>query len=419
MTKNEYLNALIDALETLPAEELHGIREYYEELIDDRIEEKGDEAAAIAELDDPHLLAEQIMRENGSQPASKGSSDAFEKKASQPGADAYAKEDLGSDRSEVTIRRPIESISVKLKEINLSLRQEALPAGMTARIVPHDMKLDILDINIQGGALSIEQKAKSQALFGFFGFASDKKLEIILDQDITDQVALRVSSGELTVKGLKSAGADFSTVSGGIRLSDIVSTDVFNIKSSSGDVHADRVDAASLSIATDSGDLSASRVRSTDRVKLHSASGDIDAGRLIVAGDMTVECASGDVDLSDVECGEALNVRNVSGDIDLDGISCRAAEWFAVSGEVSASDIDIAGPLTSSTVSGDISIDSARARGLNMKSISGDITVELKNAAEHTFKAASRVGEVNVPGTYGPLTAEIKSTTGDIDISQG
>ena len=134
---------------------------------------------------------------------------------------------------------------------------------------------------------------------------------------------------------------------------------------------------------------------------------------------MTVECASGDVDLSDVECGEALNVRNVSGDIDLDGISCRAAEWFAVSGEVSASDIDIAGPLTSSTVSGDISIDSARARGLNMKSISGDITVELENAAEHTFKAASRVGEVNVPGTYGPLTAEIKSTTGDIDISQG
>lgn len=65
MTKNEFINALRsrEALFGLPEEDIAQSISFYEELIDDRIEEGMSEEAAVAEIGDPREIAAQILSE--------------------------------------------------------------------------------------------------------------------------------------------------------------------------------------------------------------------------------------------------------------------------------------------------------------------------------------------------------------------
>ena len=70
MTKLEFLTALRQKLNTLPREDINRSVDYYTEMIDDGIEDGLSEAEAVALLDPPDVLAEQILAEAPSPKAS-------------------------------------------------------------------------------------------------------------------------------------------------------------------------------------------------------------------------------------------------------------------------------------------------------------------------------------------------------------
>lgn len=63
MTKTKFLAALASQLAGLPEADIQRFLDYYSEMIDDRMEETGDEAEAIAALGMPDSIAEQILSE--------------------------------------------------------------------------------------------------------------------------------------------------------------------------------------------------------------------------------------------------------------------------------------------------------------------------------------------------------------------
>ncbi len=63
MTKHEFLTQLQTALSTLPREEVQKTIDYYAEIIDDAVEDGGEEAAVIANLGSIDDIAEKIIHD--------------------------------------------------------------------------------------------------------------------------------------------------------------------------------------------------------------------------------------------------------------------------------------------------------------------------------------------------------------------
>lgn len=73
MTKQNFLNELAAALHQLPREERYRTLSYYDELIDDRMEDGQSEEEAVDSLGDPELIAREILGEETPQaPVSTG-----------------------------------------------------------------------------------------------------------------------------------------------------------------------------------------------------------------------------------------------------------------------------------------------------------------------------------------------------------
>ena len=68
MNKQQFLNALAEALKKLPREERYRTLSYYDELIDDRIEDGQNEYAVVESLGSPEAIAGDIF---GSEEAEK------------------------------------------------------------------------------------------------------------------------------------------------------------------------------------------------------------------------------------------------------------------------------------------------------------------------------------------------------------
>ncbi|MBQ9785173.1 MAG: DUF1700 domain-containing protein [Clostridia bacterium] len=65
MTKYEFLSALERELKEIPASDRKRFLDYYAEMIDDRIEESGEEERAVADIGAPSAVAQQILEELG------------------------------------------------------------------------------------------------------------------------------------------------------------------------------------------------------------------------------------------------------------------------------------------------------------------------------------------------------------------
>ncbi len=69
MTKQLFLNELAAALHSLPREERYRTLGYYDELIDDRMEDGQSEEDAVASLGEPQQVAREILGEEEPAPS--------------------------------------------------------------------------------------------------------------------------------------------------------------------------------------------------------------------------------------------------------------------------------------------------------------------------------------------------------------
>lgn len=63
MTRKEYLDALAEQLGFIPEPQQKALLDYYEEMVDDRMEDGMDEASAVAAMESPETIAERLKAE--------------------------------------------------------------------------------------------------------------------------------------------------------------------------------------------------------------------------------------------------------------------------------------------------------------------------------------------------------------------
>lgn len=331
MTKEAFLEELNRLTGALTEQERARLKDYYGEMIDDRVEEGVPEEEAVAALGSPADIAREFA----------------------PAA-VPAERTGGSETVDA-----LESLRVHVRNADVKIAREPLENGAAAQLRFSDPTR--FEWRAEGGALVIEEREAEGERFSLRWLK-----RMILDSDLRLTVALSCGlSGALEVT---SAGGD-------ARLENITLGDGATLSTASGDIRLSSV-ACGVAFEMADGKLRLVNARPAE-LRVHSASGDVEANDVRVNGPAKLETASGDIELRNLDCGE-LTLVTASGDIEVDRGRATDASIRAASGDVRLDEVECDPELTVETASGDIELKRCIARQTRLKSVSGDVELGLE-----------------------------------------
>lgn len=380
MTKSEFIDKLTEALAYLPGQERVRILEYYEEMIDDRIENGMSEEEAVAAMDN----IDDILKEAAPE-ALNAMREAASEKATDPRAKFFE------------FRNPIEAIVANSASVELHVLNAELPNGVTARVDCNLSENEECICSLENGTLKVQYKNQRQRGFFLRNLFSDH------DRSIT-----------ITLANAALVHGEFRASSGDIDLNSLVFTSSLEVQTASGNLDAHNIAVQrNCTLHTASGDITATNLTCGDVCEIHTASGDPDLHD-IRAGKIDVGSASGDPTLGSIECDELI-AHSASGDLDLHGIKAAKIVIGSSSGDLTLSDAVCSGTIEMNSTSGDVEIQNTQCRSdICLSTTSGDIRGRLVSPEDYRYIARSRTGDVKVPHYEGSCPVEIQTNTGDI-----
>ena len=360
MNKAEFLDKLCQGLRfQADPDEIRRVVAFYDQAIDDRVEDGMTEEEAVAALGD----LDEIIR---------GVKDAWEQDPkSRPEEEAPSGD---TDRRDFD---PAVSTRFEIFDTSLDIHLLPSPDGQVHLEYPASgrWRYDITGESVVTIRRSRKSTPPEQFHFDIFGmkfslskpdfgfFTENASLKLLLPAAAPVAVSVNTASGNLT---------------------------------------AERVRLASLSAALASGDVDLRDMEAEGRLSVSSASGDVDAAGL-TAPEIALTSASGDVELADIRCG-VLTAKSASGDVDVENASP-------------------ANKLTAGAVSGDIRVSLAvPCPDASLETVSGDIDLSLPGPESlYSVVARSNSGDVHIGGDAltGPHRVRIKALSGDIDVEFG
>ena len=257
-----YLEELRRELDARDAKDSEEILSYFEEIINDHIDNGESEEEIIASLGDVQNLADSICEKRGSE----------------------RKKDL-SPRTERKNFSDISKVDIGVKSYDVTVEPTKEGHGW----LEYDQSDEVcLEVRIDGDELSIEEEDSGNIIDTFFvkmfsmrGRKFKRHLRIVLPEDKMVDLDLDDVSGDVKIEGIKCDELDLQTVSGDMELSSVFARDL-QIQTVSGDMKADDITViGSLDIESVSGDLNGSRVK-CDEISIQSVSGDV---QLFIDGD--------------------------------------------------------------------------------------------------------------------------------------
>ncbi|MCR5671727.1 MAG: DUF4097 domain-containing protein [Butyrivibrio sp.] len=169
----------------------------------------------------------------------------------------------------------------------------------------------------------------------------------------------------------------------------------FTCKVGSGDVYLQpEFTFDNVEVSVGSGEATLENFRAKD-IKVHSGSGDIYLKDMVSAG-VDIHIGSGDITVNNLDCESEFQAESMSGKIKL-------------------TDVVSDNRFYSSTGSGDIYLDGCDGHSMEFKTGSGDVQGTLLTAKK--FDAKSGSGDIRIPQDGGEGRCNIKTGSGDIDIS--
>ena len=323
MTKAEFLKALEEKLSALSAQDRVASLAYYEEIIDDRMEEGLCEADAVAAAGPVEEAAAQLLAET---PHAETRLCAQPKRIEPAG-------------SFLLFTDPFDAVEIHA----ICADVELWPSedGVCRVEFQEEQRCAA---SVAGGVLHIQELRRHRV-----GLTLDLSIggRQLLDVPMRDN-ALRVYLPARTYRMLRA-----ETRSGEIEVSGGLSFDRAVLRSASGDVEFRAAVQSELRIHTASGDIEVKH-SAPERMQLETASGDVELSGC-GASSVTVRTSSGDVEFAD--CDEtALDIRTASGDIDGRFSVPRAVSASSVSGEIDVPRSGSGAPCVLHTASGDIDV---------------------------------------------------------------
>lgn len=383
MTKSEFILSLSEALAHLPGQERSRVLEYYEEMIDDRVESGMTEEEAVAALGS----IEEILKEAAPE-AMDGRNTCTE--TSAPKSDAHC----------IVLSDPIEELVANSVCAELHILSADLPDGITARVDYNLSENEHCACSLSNGRLEVRYKQVKQRSFSFRSLFSNS-----------------VASITITLNNPALVRGEISASSGSIDLNELVFTDSLDAHTASGNLDAHDVAVhRKCKLQTASGDITGHNLTCGELLEIHTASGDMDLFT-VRAGKIDAGSASGDLTIANVECDQ-MQSESASGDCEVRNVKSGSLSLGSASGDLTLSGAECTGNIEMHSASGDIEIrDSICSGSIALSSTSGDIDGRLFPADHYAFSARSRTGDVDVPSTNGNCPVQIHTVSGDITFS--
>ena len=356
MTRHEFMEALRERIAALPREERERLEEYYNEIIDDCVEDGIDEEEAVAALRSPDDLMRELLPADGV---------SVESGASAPVGTSAA--EAARPRSGEVVDA-LRSLDVRVRHADVTLRRAALDNGAAAQLQFSDPSR--FEWRMNGDALEIVESTPEakRGLLGLLDLGTRNlgTVTVTLAAGLEGALNCSSASGDLTADGLEIGGsANLNSHSGDVKLRGFACAGDVKLRSLSGDIDVRDARCAEMSLSTASGDI------------------EIDRGG---AASVFAKSASGDVRIDEFDCGDRLAVDTASGDIDLSRCLAPAMQLNAISGDIDVRLPNRAGKcdIHADTRSGRIRLprewtpaDSADSCRVNARTVSGDITVTI------------------------------------------
>lgn len=348
MTKQAFLDRLNALMGALPESERERLRNYFEEMIDDRVEMGMDEETAVEALGAPEALLKDVAPAAPTAPYTGGNADC---------------------------EGDIREIHIHLKNADATLQRAPLPGNMSAQLRASEP--NHFTWNLSDGVLTISERDEVRR--GLFRRDADMTLilsdfapeKLIADSyggdleitgvSVKDMAVLASSSGDIWLRSFSCGGRlEATSRSGDIRLEDTEIAGDCKLESMSGDVALRQLSAASLRVRTASGDTDCEGLRA-NTAAIGAVSGDIELSDALAEQSLLCETTSGDVDLRRAVTPD-MRLSSVSGDIEValppvdGGVSVRAETKCGDIRVDFPESIDAACRIVAKSVRGDISI---------------------------------------------------------------
>ena len=323
MTKAEFLKALEEKLSALSAEDRAASLAYYEEIIDDRMEEGLCEADAVAAAGPVEEAAAQLLAET-------------------PHAETRLRVQprrIAPIGSFLLFTDPFDTI-----EINATCSDVELWPSEDGACRVEFQEDQRCTASVVNGVLRIQELRRH-------------RVGLTLDLNIGGRQLLNVPMPDNTLHVYLPARTyrllRAETRSGEIEVSGGLSFDCAALRSASGDVEYCADVRSELRIHTASGDIEVKHA-APERMQLETASGDVELSGCGTSS-VTVRTSSGDVEFAD--CDEtAFDIHTASGDIDGRFSVPRAVSASTVSGDIDVPRSGSGAPCVLHTASGDIDV---------------------------------------------------------------
>ena len=230
-------------------------------------------------------------------------------------------------------------------------------------------------VAVSDGTLSI-QAVDTQRWHEKIGVGGEKtSVTVYLPKKEYGALTLKTSPGDVTVPAA-------------FRFRSVLMT------ASSADIDFRAFTEGSVSIRTSTGDISLDGLKA-DSLDLTASTGHIRVSASVIAGSVKVQTSTGEVGFTDLNCADA-RVKTTTGEVDLTRV--LASESLRIE-----------------TDTGDVSFDRSDAPEIRVETDTGDVTGTL--LTPKTFEADTHTGRVKLPRSEPGGRCELKSDTGDFEIS--
>ena len=263
MSKNEFMEELMEQLKELPKQDREQVREYYDEMICDGIEQGRAEEDTVSSFGPVDIIAQRIKEEYGQLIRMEGRG---RQQSEESRSDEY--------ESKVAVH------TIRVKSANTSIQIRPSQSDQARILFEPREGIDHVTCTEENGVFSFEHYMTP---FFSWGFRSFSRGPIVVEVPVNFDGALwaRTSNSSIKAEGLAHLNVtEFITSNGRIEVEHIYS-DSMAIKSSNGRIVLTKLEGRTLNAETNNGRIVADRVAYSEHLRLGTSNGAIEVEDIV------------------------------------------------------------------------------------------------------------------------------------------
>ena len=334
MTRNEYLIELAMKLENAfrgdenAYGEIKGMVSFYQEMLDDMIEEGRSEEEAVAAMEPADDVVERIRHEYAT---ADGRAAAPAPEA--PGQDAGGRVTSRSEGRGTAVRRAYAPEEIRTIEINDMNHSLTVISGTGLSLEYVEDPAGQYEVQKLGGRLCLRYRPQGRGFLGqLFNFGRSGRVVLTLPEKWDGQIEARTSNAPITVQEVSLRAMNLRTSNARIAASDVRTADRLTLGSSNGAVQAERLSAGGeMELITGNARLIASELQAGGGVKATTSNGAIEA-RNIQGAQVRLTTSNARISAEMISAG-AVTLTTSNGSIS--GLMPQPMERYAITSRTS------------------------------------------------------------------------------------